>query len=289
MTRLYGFCLGPLPNRSIHGARSRRSRAGFRPALGFISEFDIMSDMARWIGAGLARTFARLEERFRWRPFSSGEAARELGFPPARTALLLSRLARAGWLVRVGRGAYVALDARWACATEGDPFAPYAGSPFLPVLASSVAGALQLYGGRLRALALFGSCARGDARPESDVDLLAVVEPLPDRLGDRLAEIEPVAGDGRRLAAEGSRAGRGFHGPQFVLLTPTELRREPPLLLDLSQEADLLFDPDHVLREALGRLREKLSRHGAQRISLGDGLTFWRLHPGARLGEIREL
>jgi predicted nucleotidyltransferase len=34
----------------------------------------------------------------------------------------------------------------------------------------------EIYGSRLKRLALFGSWARGDAQPESDVDLLVVLE-----------------------------------------------------------------------------------------------------------------
>jgi hypothetical protein len=64
---------------------------------------------------------------------------------------------------------------------------------------------------------------------------------------------------------------------------------EPPLLLDLTEDADVLFDPDRVLSGALETLREKLRRHGARRVVPVDGPAFWLLHPGARVGEVAEL
>ena len=40
------------------------------------------------------------------------------------------------------------------------------------------------YGARLHAVVLFGSEVRGDARPDSDIDVLAVLETLPGDYGD---------------------------------------------------------------------------------------------------------
>ena len=249
-----------------------------------------MSEMARWVGKALAGAFGRLQARFLWRSFTLRDAAPVLGSTPGRAALTLSRLTRAGWLARTARASYVALDARWVWAAEGrDPFGRYVGHPFFPALATAVSGALQLYGGRLQSIALFGSCARLAYTTESDVDLLLVVVPLPDSSRERIAEIAPVARDGARIAVAAFRDRHEFHAPQFVLMTPTELVDEPPLLLDLTEDADILFDPERVLTGTLQRLRAKLRRHGAQHISLGGTPPFWRLHPGARLGEIAEL
>ncbi len=39
----------------------------------------------------------------------------------------------------------------------------------------------DLYGERLRSVLLFGSWARGDAHPESDIDLLVVLDEVPSR------------------------------------------------------------------------------------------------------------
>ena len=50
---------------------------------------------------------------------------------------------------------------------------------FEPLLRDTVGRLERGFGDRLLAVALFGSRARGDARPDSDVDPLAVVRDLP--------------------------------------------------------------------------------------------------------------
>lgn len=59
-----------------------------------------------------------------------------------------------------------------------DPELPKLMAGFDPMeVAAAVAGNLQnLYGARLRGVLLFGSWARGDAHPESDIDLLVVLD-----------------------------------------------------------------------------------------------------------------
>jgi len=63
-------------------------------------------------------------------------------------------------------------------ATPGDPELPELSGPFDPfAIARAVTEELRvLYGGRLRSVLLFGSWARGDAHPESDIDLLVVLD-----------------------------------------------------------------------------------------------------------------
>ena len=55
-------------------------------------------------------------------------------------------------------------------------------------------------GVRLRAVVLFGSRARGDARPDSDIDVLVVADGLPRDPIARLTELRrPLAGLDRQL------------------------------------------------------------------------------------------
>jgi len=75
-----------------------------------------------------------------------------------------------------------------ALAARADPDLPQIAGPFdAHSIARAVADDLRaLYGKRLRKVVLFGSWARGDAHPESDIDLLVVL----DRADDRVQELE---------------------------------------------------------------------------------------------------
>src|SRR3972149_6108880 len=62
-----------------------------------------------------------------------------------------------------------------------------------------------VYGVRLASLAVFGSVARGTMRPDSDVDLLLVADPLPAGRMARMDEFSAV--EGRVAPAPGAGAG----------------------------------------------------------------------------------
>jgi predicted nucleotidyltransferase len=69
-------------------------------------------------------------------------------------------------------------DAERALAELTEPELPEASGAFDPhEIASAVAEELRgVYGGRLKEVLLYGSWARGDAHPESDVDILVVLD-----------------------------------------------------------------------------------------------------------------
>lgn len=78
-----------------------------------------------------------------------------------------------------------------AIAARPDPDLPAIAGPFdAREIARDVGADLRaLYGRRLRKVVLFGSWARGDAHPESDIDLLVVL----DRVEDVLREHERIS------------------------------------------------------------------------------------------------
>jgi predicted nucleotidyltransferase len=104
-----------------------------------------------------------------------------LDFPELREAWFAfhdARMARRAleWLVEQGL-----LDpeaGKRAAAEYPDPDPPETRGPLDPLrVAKQVAEELRtIYGGRLRQVILFGSWARGDAHPESDIDLLVVLD-----------------------------------------------------------------------------------------------------------------
>jgi predicted nucleotidyltransferase len=78
-------------------------------------------------------------------------------------------------------------------ARREDPDLPELGGAFDPYrVANEVAQDLRrLYGERLRHVILFGSWARGDAHPESDIDLLVVLDRI-DRRWDELDRMDDI-------------------------------------------------------------------------------------------------
>lgn len=145
----------------------------------------------------------------------------------------------------------------------------------------------RLYGDRLVSLVVFGSVGRGTPRPDSDLDLLIVADPLPDGRIARVEEFAPV----EALLAARLRGGRD-HGFSTecspVFKTPAEMRAGSPLLLDMVDDARVLFDRDGVFARAMERLRERLTALGARRIWRGNA-WLWDLKPDYQPGDVFEL
>jgi predicted nucleotidyltransferase len=132
-------------------------------------------------------------------------------------------------------------------------------------------------------LVLFGSVARGDARPDSDIDVIVVAEGLPRSLADRR----------RPLLAEWERARTQAGLPpvewNLVTKTPDEARYHSPLYLDIVEDGILLVDRDAFFRSILDAMHERMRTLGSRRVHLPDGTWYWDLKPDFRFGEVVEI
>lgn len=154
-------------------------------------------------------------------------------------------------------------------------------------LAALVPACREVYGERLVTVAVFGSTGRGTARPDSDIDVLLVADPLPLGRMRRVAEFEAVETRLRALVKQ--ELGPGPLPPLSpVLKTPEEVRAGSPLFLDMTEDARLLFDRDGFFQGELRRLRARLAELKARRIWVGSA-WYWDLKPDYRPGEVFEL
>jgi hypothetical protein len=143
------------------------------------------------------------------------------------------------------------------------------------------------YGSRLAALAVYGSVGRATPRADSDIDLLLVAEDLPDGRIARVEEFRVMADRFRPFLD--TAADLGIHtrlAPIFK--TPGELRVGTPLLLDMTEDARILHDPDNCLADTLDRLRDRLRELGSKRVWQGDE-WYWDLKPDYKPGDVFDL
>ena len=124
---------------------------------------------------------------------------------------------------------------------------------------------------RLVSVVLFGSHARGEAKPESDLDIFLVVKGLPEGPLERIGEVRrPLAGRFRERVA-------------FIAKTPEEvLAGLPSLYLDLALDGRVLFDTG-FFRDRQAVLRRLIEEAGLRRV-VRDGEYYWEWETPPRRG-----
>lgn len=158
----------------------------------------------------------------------------------------------------------------------------------LRVVADQYAERLQaLLGPNLISVVLYGSVARAEALPGSDVDLLVICESLPEGRFARLDLLDPAE---RALDQHlGTLRRQGVDTRLAVIArTRNEAARTVPLYLDMVDDAVLLHDRGAFFSEILARLRARLRELGAERRQRGK-VRYWVLKPDAVPGEVIEL
>ena len=140
--------------------------------------------------------------------------------------------------------------------------------------------------GIILSFALFGSVARGEARPDSDIDLLIVHEPVDfrpiGRFVDLLSDFRE-SDEYRRLEAGGMSP-----DPYPIFMTEEDMYKLPLILLDIMDHGIIIYD-NGVLKKRFESLRKRLSELGAKKVVLEDGSWYWDLKPDWKPGEVIEL
>jgi uncharacterized protein len=141
---------------------------------------------------------------------------------------------------------------------------------------------LGVYDDRLISLCVFGSVAAGTMRPDSDIDILLVCDPLPRGRMARVREFEAIdrlcEGLLERAVQQGVRTTFSPH-----IKTPPEVLEGSPVFLDMTDTVKILFDREDFLKGYLERLKERLSSLGARKVKFGEGY-YWILKPDLKPG-----
>jgi len=144
------------------------------------------------------------------------------------------------------------------------------GQTDVATLGQSIEALKRGLGDRLVAVVLFGSRARGEAREDSDWDLLVLARDLPARLFQRhrvLKQMLPAAERGRI---------------SLLAKTPQEFESSlPALYLDIALDGIVLHDPERYIADKLVMLRQLIGEKGLRRERAGRDLVWrWQEFPG---------
>ncbi len=124
----------------------------------------------------------------------------------------------------------------------------------------------------LIAIALFGSRARGDAKPESDYDIFLLVRNLPEQPVERL------------LLVRHSIATKFAEKIAITARTPEEFESGfPSLYLDLALDGIVLYDTDNYMTKRLQRIQEITKQAGLERKKFDHQFSWeWKNQPKGR-------
>ena len=129
-------------------------------------------------------------------------------------------------------------------------------------------------GENLTSVTVFGSVARGEAKKDSDIDLLIIAKQLPKNRRERTALFIDVED---KLENEINKLHTNGYNPTLspVMLTEEEATHVPPLFIDLIEDAVILYDVDEFLAKLFERIRKQLAELGAERVWM-DKRWYWR-------------
>lgn len=137
------------------------------------------------------------------------------------------------------------------------------------------------YDDDLVSIVLFGSVARGEAGPTSDIDMILVFRSPPRSRIDRFRlfwdALGPIEEERVRLAAQ-----RIAFDWSPIILSVEEAKHRSRLYLDLVDDAVLLFDRDGFFAAVLADMSARLEEIGARKVVLPDGSAMWDLNPQRR-------
>lgn len=143
-------------------------------------------------------------------------------------------------------------------------------------------------GDSLVSLVLYGSVARGDAKADSDIDLLLILRDPPDNYHRRLDQVLGVQYDLEREEVYQRVRETLEIGPflSHIILSKEEADENRYIYLDMVEDAKILYDWDNFFAQRLKVIRERLKELHSKRVWLEDGTWYWDLKPDLKPGEV---
>jgi len=240
--------------------------------------------LAKW----LSKRYVKLLNSFYYRVFSLNDACKVLNEDKARVRVILSELCRCGWAYRLKRGWYV-LFSPYVMLVRGKWENNVKQRVYLPLILMVSTRLIEWLNGNLISIAIFGSVARGEARPNSDLDVLVVASNVPENYSERVRMAIDILDPLKDLKIWLWKNVRIYCNVDLLVLTINEAMRFQPVYLDMVHSSIIVYDRNSFLRNVLRRLSNRLEKLRAEYVKLPNGRWFWKLKPEVKRGEVIEI
>ncbi len=149
----------------------------------------------------------------------------------------------------------------------------------------------ETLGESLVSVVLYGSVARGVAKPESDIDLLLIIRNPARNYHRRLDRVLDV--QSRLREEDVFRRSMRSLGTEprisYLILSMKEARENRYIYLDMVEDARILHDRGGFFAQRLEEVKQRLRQLGSKRVWLDDGTWYWDLKPDLKPGEVFSL
>ncbi|MDI6756101.1 MAG: nucleotidyltransferase domain-containing protein [Thermodesulfobacteriota bacterium] len=143
-------------------------------------------------------------------------------------------------------------------------------------------------GEKLISVVLYGSYARGQIDPESDIDLLVVAEGIPAPALERQIFLTRILNDAEASLRKMFRRESLFPYISTILKTPKEADCISRIYFDMTDEAKIFYDQGNFFQAVLRKVKKRLKELGAQKVQVGK-MWYWDLKPDYKPGDIFEI
>jgi len=236
--------------------------------------YTFTNNIPMWIPKWLGEAYAKMYNEFHTNLFTFNDAKKILGYNESKVKIILSRLHDKGILMIFERKRpriYRLISSENFLLLASDKIRKLniRQERYLQLIYDCFRSLNRIV--NLESLILYGSIARGDAKANSDLDLLVVSDDFHGSIGSRieflLMNIKPMLRDELNFLRR--------HGYNVFLsfypLRCNEIYRFPIFLLDLIDDAKIIYDKNNFFEKFLLEFKLKIMGMNARKIKSKHG------------------
>ena len=248
-----------------------------------------MIKLYAWVPRWLGESYARLYAIFELETFTLSDVKKTLCIDEGRARVIVSKLHRYGLLIvfekkrpRIYR--LLSPDTFMMLASDTVRKVEIPQERYLELIYLCYRVLRRKI--RIKSFVVYGSVARGTAKENSDLDLLVVSDSFHGSMGRRIELLANIVYEHCRNEILFLRK-KGYNvSLSFYPLKTVEVERLPIILLDMVDDARIVYDEDRFFELILLKLKEKLLK--AKRVKTEKG-WYWDLKPDYKPYEVVEL